>query len=74
MLVLSRKAGEVIRVGNDIVITITRIQKHAVRVGVDAPDGTPIMRDELVDGHLGAQILKQQRHDAEPATGTDGVG
>jgi len=74
MLVLARKEGEVIRIGNDIAICITRIGKDSVRVGIDAPSELLVLRDELLDGHLGAQILKQQRHDAESATGTDGNG
>ena len=46
MLVLSRKVGERILVGDDVIITIVRTG-HAVRIGVDAPNGTTIIREEL---------------------------
>lgn len=49
MLVLSRKVGEKIYVGDDIVITLTDARHGKVRIGIDAPDGVPIVRAELVD-------------------------
>lgn len=48
MLVLSRKNGEQLLIGDDIVITIVRIGQGAVRIGVDAPDSMNIVRAELV--------------------------
>lgn len=47
MLVLSRKSGERIRVGNDIRITIVRIGPGNVRIGIEAPSDTAILREEL---------------------------
>lgn len=49
MLVLSRKPGERILVGDNIVITIIRIGPNTVRLGIDAPGDLNIVRDELVD-------------------------
>lgn len=50
MLVLSRKPGERILVGNDVVITIVRIGPNTVRIGIDAPGHMNIVRDELLEG------------------------
>jgi carbon storage regulator len=47
MLVLSRKSGERILIGDDIKITIVRIGPNSVRIGVDAPDQYSIVREEL---------------------------
>ncbi len=47
MLVLSRKVGERIFVGNSIVITVVRIGPNAVRLGIQAPENLDIVRDEL---------------------------
>jgi len=47
MLVLSRKEGEQIHIGDDIVITITRLSKDKVRIGVEAPKNTPVYRSEI---------------------------
>ena len=47
MLVLSRKAGERILIGDEIAITIVRIGPNSVRVGIDAPRTMNIVREEL---------------------------
>jgi len=47
MLVLSRKVGEKILVGDDIVVTIVRVAQGTVRVGIEAPEDLPIVRDEI---------------------------
>lgn len=47
MLVLKRKVGERIMVGDDIEITITDAGFGWAKVGVDAPDGVVILREEL---------------------------
>ena len=47
MLVLSRKSGQSIQIGDNITITITRVGGNQVRLGIDAPLETPIRRAEL---------------------------
>ena len=47
MLVLSRKPGERIMIGDEIAITIVRIGPNAVRVGIEAPRDVNIVREEL---------------------------
>lgn len=49
MLVLTRKRGERILVGDDIVITILEIKGDAIRIGVDAPSGVRIQRHEVIE-------------------------
>jgi carbon storage regulator len=53
MLVLSRKLNESIIVDGNIRITIVGIRGNHVRVGIEAPDSIPIIREELCD-RLGA--------------------
>ena len=50
MLVLSRKPGEKILIGDNISITVVRIAPGIVRIGIDAPNGLPILREELTAG------------------------
>jgi carbon storage regulator len=52
MLVLTRKVGERIRVGDDVVITVVRINGQAVRLGVEAPPHLTIARSELAQRGL----------------------
>jgi len=47
MLVLSRKESERIRVGDSIVITVVRVAKDRVRLGIEAPADVLVLRDEL---------------------------
>ena len=47
MLVLSRKSGERIHIGDNITLTIVRIGPNNVRLGIDAPRELNIVREEL---------------------------
>lgn len=47
MLVLSRKVGERILVGDQVRITVVRVTNGGVRLGIEAPDGTTVVREEL---------------------------
>lgn len=48
MLVLSRKPGESIHIGENVKLTIVRIGPNTVRVGIEAPRELNIVRTELV--------------------------
>jgi carbon storage regulator len=67
MLVLSRKLSQEILIGSDITITVVRIEGNHVRLGIEAPPGVSVLRDEL--------ISRQQRTEVEPAvaSGREGV-
>jgi carbon storage regulator len=47
MLVLSRKPGERILIGDSVAVTIVRIGPNSVRLGIDAPRDMNIVREEL---------------------------
>ncbi|MBT7618320.1 MAG: carbon storage regulator CsrA [Calditrichaeota bacterium] len=47
MLVLTRKSGEKIRIGNDIILTVLDNQSGQVKIGIDAPRDVPIYREEI---------------------------
>lgn len=48
MLVLTRKSGEQILIGDDIVITVLDSRGDGVRIGIDAPRGVKIQRSEVL--------------------------
>jgi len=64
MLVLSRKVGERILVGDDITITVVRMAQGVVRIGVDAPADLPIVREEIKE----QAGLEQKKRTGTPAT------
>jgi carbon storage regulator len=47
MLVLSRKKGERIHLGESIVLTVLRCQGSRVRLGIEAPEDMVILREEV---------------------------
>jgi carbon storage regulator len=63
MLVLTRREGERIALGDDIVVTVVSIQGNKVRLGISAPDDIVIRRGELlldVDATMsGCQLAEQ---------------
>ena len=49
MLVLSRQENETVYVGNDIVISVVKIDRNKVRLGITAPPEVQINRSELLN-------------------------
>jgi len=63
VLVLSRKPGEKLMIGDNIVITILAINGNRVRVGIEAPKEIPVLRSEVDD-----RSLPKRRHSPEAAS------
>lgn len=49
MLVLSRRPGEKVMIGKDIVIQVVEIRGNKVRLGITAPQNMTILREEVLD-------------------------
>ena len=60
MLVLTRKSGEGILIGDDISIKIIDIKGGAIRIGIDAPKDKKIYRQEIYD-----RIVEENRNAAQ---------
>lgn len=58
MLVLTRKTGQRIRIGDNVVVEIVRIGPGSVRIGIEAPKGLNIVREELIEPQEGARMLQ----------------
>lgn len=54
MLVVSRKQGQKVLVAPDIEIVVVAIRPDRVRIGIKAPDGTKILREELIEKEVKA--------------------
>lgn len=54
MLVLSRKAGESLVIGNDVVVTVLEVRGDLVRIGIDAPRSVSVNRKEIHDELMAA--------------------
>jgi carbon storage regulator len=48
MLVLSRKLGERIVINGNIVVTVVKIDRNQIRLGIEAPHDVPVFREEIL--------------------------
>jgi len=62
MLVLSRRAGEKVVIGDDITITVIEVRGDVVRIGIDAPRSVAVNRWELLE-----ELGRTNRQAASPA-------
>ena len=67
MLVLSRKPGEALRIGDDVEITVVEVKGDMVRLGIQAPRTVQVWRKELWEAIV-AENLKAAEEAAEAAT------
>jgi carbon storage regulator len=47
MLILTRRPGERVVIGDEILVTVMGVSGHTVRLGIAAPAGVPIYREEI---------------------------
>ena len=75
MLILTRRVGETVMIGNDVTVTVLGVKGNQVRVGVNAPRDVAVHREEIFER------IKREEHDGSgtkslaPAAGrTNGNG
>jgi carbon storage regulator len=72
MLVLTRKQGEQIRIGDNVLITVVRTKGKGVRLGIQAPAHVPVLRGEIaqaISDETSDQAKEQT--DSQPARHDD---
>ena len=60
MLILTRRVGETVMIGNDVTVTILGVKGNQVRVGINAPKNVAVHREEIYE-----RIKREQQGDAE---------
>ncbi len=64
MLILQRRKGEAVQIGDDITVTVTEIGTDRVRLAIDAPRKTSIKRTELLEA---ARMNQEAADSTSPA-------
>jgi carbon storage regulator len=69
MLILTRRVGETVMIGNDVTVTILGVKGNQVRVGINAPKNVAVHREEIYERikHEQQQGDSGEPHDKEPA-------
>lgn len=65
MLVVSRRAGESVIIGDDITVSVLEVRGDVVRIGIDAPRSIAVHREELL-----AQLAQSNQEAASPTEDT----
>ncbi len=60
MLILTRKIGESIVIGDDIVVKVVETGKNSVRIGIDAPKEIAVLRQEVFESIQRENILSSK--------------
>ncbi len=60
MLILTRKIGESIVIGDDIVIKVVETGKNTIRIGIDAPREITVLRQEVFESIQRENILSSK--------------
>jgi carbon storage regulator len=66
MLVLTRRVGESIRIGDGIILRVLEVQRGQVRFAIEAPREIPVHREEIY-----LQVQEENRRAAAAATSVD---
>lgn len=66
MLILTRRVGETVMIGDDVTITVLGVKGNQVRVGINAPKNVAVHREEIYE-----RIKREQQSDAAGRADTD---
>ena len=70
MLILTRRVGETVMIGNDVTVTVLGVKGNQVRIGVNAPRDVAVHREEIFE-----RIKREEQEGGDqPVHGGNGHG
>ena len=63
MLILTRRVGETVMIGNEVTVTVLGVKGNQVRIGINAPKNVAVHREEIYE-----RIKREQQGDDESST------
>jgi carbon storage regulator len=60
MLILTRRIGETLMIGNDITVTVVGVKGNQIRLGIQAPKDVPVHREEIYE-----RVLEEKKKDGQ---------
>lgn len=67
MLILTRRVGETLMIGDDVTVTVLGVKGNQVRIGVNAPKDIAVHREEIYE-----RIKREQQENAAAASAVEG--
>lgn len=68
MLILTRRVGETVMIGDEVTVTVLGVKGNQVRIGVNAPRDVAVHREEIYE-----RIKREEQSAGRPASGLDGA-
>lgn len=69
MLILTRRVGETLMIGDEVTVTVLGVKGNQVRIGVNAPKDVSVHREEIYD-----RIQREKNGDAPMDSAEDNTG
>lgn len=74
MLILTRRTGETVMIGNEVTLTVLGVKGNQVRIGINAPKNVPVHREEIYErikrelsgGEANGNVASGNDQDAPP--------
>lgn len=68
MLILTRRVGETVMIGNDVTVTVLGVKGNQVRIGVNAPKDVAVHREEIYE-----RIKREEDSEGQPQSGVSRI-